>query len=83
MSASRACASATPEGRVAIFADRGVKRLRVIPRGSVAILGSELATDEHRPSVVPVISSTVMDSDSPGTRRHLVRSASEKQINHP
>ena len=49
VSASGACASATPQGRVATFADRGVKRLRVIPRGSVA-LGSELATDEHRPS---------------------------------
>ena len=47
--ASGACASATLEGRVASFADRGVKRLRVIPRLSVA-LGSELATDEHRPS---------------------------------
>ena len=32
VSASGACASATPEGRVASFADRGVKRLRVIPR---------------------------------------------------
>ena len=28
--ASHGCTSATPEGRVAIFADRGVKRLRVI-----------------------------------------------------
>ena len=61
MSASSVYASATPEGRVASFAERGVKRLRVILRESVA-LRSELATDEHRSSVVPVISSTAMHS---------------------
>ena len=53
----------------------------------------ELATDELRPSVVPVISSTAMDSDtmenegvvlsSPGTRRHLVLCAGETQIDLP
>ena len=31
--ASGACASAAPQGRVATFANRGVRRLRVIPRG--------------------------------------------------
>ena len=69
LSASRACASATMEGRVAIFADRGVKRLRVIPRGSVAI--SDTLENE---GVVP---------SSPGTRRHQVLSAGETQIDHP
>ena len=43
VSASGACASATPQGKVATFADRGVKRLRVIPSGQ------SWKTDEHRP----------------------------------
>ena len=69
VSAPRACANAMPEGRLAIFADGGVMRLWVIPKGSVAILGSELATDEHKPSIVPIISSMAMDSDALGEQR--------------